>query len=784
MDFWGEPLHCDQPIGLKRRVFVERWEVIGTSIPRTDAIEKVVGRALYATDLKIQGMLHGKILRSPLPHAKILNVDTSRAQRLPGVKAIVTGKDLNARYGTCIQDQPYYCFDKVRYIGDPVAGVAAINLDIAEEALELITVDYEELPPVFDPLTAMEPDAPLIHESLGSYWHGPHYFPLPGTNICNHFKLRKGDIEKGFQESDFVSEDTFRTPMVQHCHLEPHASIAQVDPSGQITIWTTTQHPYSCRRELARSLGIPMNRVRVIVTHVGGGFGGKVYLKVEPLCVALAMKIKNNKPVKIVLTREEEFFATSIVRHPSVVRIKTGVKKDGTLAARKVNLVMDTGAYADAGPPITRNAGFSCNGPYKIPNIWVDSYCVYTNKTIAGALRGFGIPQIMWAIDSQMDMLAKGIGMDPVEFRLRNALEEGSISATGQILHSVGIKECIRKAAEAIEWGKRGGKNRGKGIGVMHKMTMTPSSSSAFVKLNDDGTVEVLSSTVEMGQGSNTVLAQIVAEELGLNVKDVKVVSPDTDVTPFDHGTSSSRSTFHMGNAVKGAAADAKKQLFDIAATELEANPEDLEVKNGFIFVRGSPERGISVSKVAMGGSYLGRGKPIMGRGTFNVPDATILDRETGQGANPAIFWMYAAQAAEVEVDRETGKVAVLRIASAHDIGRAINPAACEQQIEGALATGIGTTLMEEIKLDGGKTLNPNFVDYKMPTSLDMPEMIPILVEAPHERGPYGAKGLGEPALAPTAPAIANAIYDAVGVRIKDLPITPDKVMRALKEKG
>jgi len=762
----------------------EERKFIGASVLRVDAIEKVAGKALYATDLKLGGMLYGKVLRSPLPHAKILNVDTNRAERLPGVKVVVTGRDLMVRYGTCIQDQPYYCFDKARYIGDPIAGVAATDEDIAEEALELIKVDYEELPPVFDPLQAMELDAPLIHENLGNYWCGPHYFPVPGTNICNHFKLRRGNIEEGFRQSDFISEDTFNTPMVQHCHLEPHASIAQVSPSGQITIWTNTQHPYSCRRELARSLGIPMNRIRVIITCVGGGFGGKVYLKVEPLCMVLAIKEKNHRPVKIVLTREEEFYATSIVRHPSVVRIKTGVKKDGTLMARQVNLVMDTGAYADAGPPITRNAGFSCNGPYQLPHLWVDSYCVYTNKTIAGAFRGFGIPQIMWAIDSQMDILAEGIGMDPVEFRLKNALEEGSISATGQILHSVGIKECIQKAAEAIAWGKKTGRNRGKGIGVMHKMTMTPSSSSAFVKLNEDGTVEVLSSTVDMGQGSDTVLAQIAAEELGVDLKSVKVVSSDTDVTPFDHGTSSSRSTFHMGNAVKHAAADAKKQLLEAAAEELEANAEDLETRDGFIFVKGSLEKNVPIPKVAMGGSYLGKGKPIIGRGTFNVPDATALDRETGQGENPAVFWMYAAQAAEVEVDEETGKVKVLKIVSAHDVGKAINPSACEQQIEGALATGVGTTLMEEVKIELGKTLNPNFVDYKVPTSLDMPEMVPILVEATHARGPYGAKGLGEPALAPTAPAIANAIYDAVGVRIKELPITPDKVLKALKDKG
>ena len=317
----------------------------------------------------------------------------------------------------------------------------------------------------------------------------------------------------------------------------------------------------------------------------------------------------------------------------------------------------------------------------------------------------------------------------------------------------------------------------------MHKMTMTPAASSAFIKLNEDGTGRVQASTVDMGQGSRTVLAQIAAEELGLKIEDVRVVSPDTDLTPYDHGTSSSRSTFHMGNAVKAAAADAKQQLLEIAADLLEANPSDLEVHEGVIRVKGSPDRNLSVKDVPKGGSYLGRGKPILGRGTFTVPDATPLDRETGQGANPAVFWMYAAQAAEVEVDEETGKVKVLRVVSAHDVGKAINPQACEQQIEGALGIGIGATLMEEIKCDRGKTLSTNFVEYKIPTALNMPEMIPIMVETMHDRGPYGAKGLGEPALTPTAPAIANAIYDAVGVRIKELPITPDKVLKALKEK-
>lgn len=757
--------------------------IIGYNVPRVDAVEKVTGRAVYGPDLKVAGMLYGKVLRSSLPHARILNVDTSKAESLPGVKAVVTGKDFIGRYGLIVQDQPCYCFDKVRYIGDPVAGVAAVDLDTAEEALELIKVDYEELDPVFDPREAMKPGAPLVHEDLGSYWHGPVFFPVAGTNICNHFKLRRGYVDEGFQQSDFIAEDTFTTPMIQHCHLEPHVSMVKLEPSGIVTIWSSTQHPYAVRREVARFLNLPINRVRVIVTCLGGGFGGKVMLKVEPLSLVLAMKVRNFRPVKITLTREEEFYATSVVRHPSLTTIKAGVRKDGTLMSLKTEMVLDTGAYADAGPVVSRSAGMSLTGPYKIPHVWGDVYCVYTNSPIAGAFRGFGVPQLLWAMESIMDMLAEGIGMDPVEFRLKNALEEGDTSATGQIMHSVGIKECIRKAAEEIEWGKKPGKYRGKGMGTLYKMTQTPSSSSAFVKLSEDGSVEVLSSTVDMGQGSNTILAQIVAEELGADIKKVRIISPDTDVTPFDHGTASSRSTFHMGNAVKEAAADARRQLFEVAADQLEVKPEDLEARGGFLLVKGSTGKGTPLSAIRMGITY-GKGKPIIGRGTFSVPEATPLDRETGQGAYPSAFWLYGAQAAEVEVDPLTGKVEVLKLAAAHDLGRVINPLNCEQQIEGAAVTGVGIALLEELIMQEGKPVNTNFRDYRIPTAMDAPEVASIFVEAAHKDGPFGAKGVGEPALAPTAPAIGNAIYRAIGVRIKDLPITPEKILKALKEKG
>lgn len=761
---------------------MESNEMVGASIPRIDAADKVTGRAVYGTDLKLPGMLYAKVLRSPLPHARILNVDTSRAERLSGVRAVAIGRDLRVRYGVVIQDQSPYAFDKVRYIGDPVAGVAAVDPDTAEEASQLIRVDYEEMPAVFDPLEALGSGSPLVHEDLGAYWASPIVFPSPGTNICNHFKIRTGDVEEGFRRSDFLTENTFTTPMIQHCHLEPHVAVAKWDPSGQVTIWSSTQHPYTVRREVARFLNLPINRVRVIVTSVGGGFGGKVLVKVEPLCLVLAMKVKNSRPVKITLTREEEFFACS-VRHATISTIQAGVRKDGSLTALKTRMVFDTGAYADAGPVVARSSGMAITGPYKIPNVWGDSICVYTNKAVAGAFRGFGVPQLSWALDSTMDILAEGIGMDPVEFRLKNALQEGDVSVTGQVLHSVGIKECIQKAAKEIEWKKERKKYRGIGLGTLYKMTQTPSSSAALIKVSEDGSVEVLTSTVDIGQGSSTILAQIAAQELGVDVRNVRVVSPDTHLTPYDHGTASSRSTFHMGNAVKQAAADARRQLFEVAAEQLEVRPENLESRGGVLYIKGSKGPGTPLSAIRMGVTY-GKGRPITGRGAFSVPDATLLDQETGQGSLPSIFWLYGAQAVELEVDPETGKVEVLKVVAAHDLGRVINPLNCEQQVEGAVVTGVGIALLEELVLQNGKPVNRNFRDYRIPTSMDSPEVTPIFVEATHKEGPFGAKGVGEPALGPTAPAIGNALYKAIGVRIKDLPITPEKILRALKQKS
>ncbi len=765
-----------------------KLEAIGRSPIRLDAREKVTGRTLYAVDMKRAGMLHAKVLRSPHPHARILRIDAGKARRMPGVSAVVTGEDFPGMVGVTVQDQKFLARDKVRFVGDAVAAVAAVDSETAEECLALIQVEYEPLPALLDPLEAMKTQEVLVHENLSQYATAPGIFPLPGTNICNHFKLRKGVVERGFQESELILEDTYTSHRVQHAHLEPHAAIAQVDPSGRILIWTNTQTPYFTRKAMAKGLNLPLNQVRVICTPLGGGFGGKSYLKAEPICVALALKTRG-RPVKLVYTREEEF-GVAPVRHPTIIRCKTGMKKDGTWVAQEAELIFDTGAYADIGPRVCRNAGFSAAGPYKIPHVHIDSYCVYTNNPVGGAFRGFGIPQMTWALESHLDRMAEKLGIDPLELRLKNAVEEGSLSATGQVLHSVGLKETLRQAAEKIEWGKGSAPYRGKGIACMHKSTVTPSSSSAFVKLNEDASATVLCSAVEMGQGASTALAQIASEELGLPVEKISVVPPDTDVTPYDMASVSSRSTFFAGNAVRRAAADAREQLLQIAADILEANPKDLVIQGARVMVRGVPEKAIPLTDLPLGEAfYVGvkggraRGRPVLGRGVFTVEDATPLDRETGQGKNPSAFWMYATQAAEVEVDPRSGRVKILRISSAHDVGKPIHPDAIEGQIQGALVMGVGTALFEEMELENGKVKNPNFSEYKLPSALDAPEMIAIIVEEPHSQGPFGAKGLGEPALAPTAAAIANAIYAAVGVRIKDLPITPEKILEGLRRK-
>jgi carbon-monoxide dehydrogenase large subunit len=619
----------------------------------------------------------------------------------------------------------------------------------------------------------------LIHERLGEYEHLPILYPVGGTNICNHFKIRKGDINQGFKGAFRVYENKFNTQMVHHCYLEPHVVIAAIDISGNIVVYGSFQSPFISREQLAQVFQIPVSKIRIIVPAVGGGFGGKCTIKLEPIVVSLALKAR--KPVKITMSREEEFVG-STVRHPTTSYVKTGVTRDGRLLAVKEKIIWDTGAYADDGPPVASFSGCGAIGPYQIPNVWIDSCCVYTNHPVAGAFRGFGIPQVTWAMESQLDIIAEDLEIDPLEIRLKNAVEEGSISATGEVLHSVGIKESLRQVGKAVDWGKKRPSGRGVGIACMHKFA-APLETSIMIRINDDGIADIFKGATELGQGVNTILSQIAAEVLGTSVDQVSVAIPDTEFTPYDWSTVASRSTFFSGNATKHAAEDAKRQLLSVAAEMLRVSPHDLACRGGRVFVVNEPEKGASFQSIACY-SRASQNGPIIGKAGFGLKDISLLDPDSGQGNRPFAFWMYATQGAEVEVDRETGEVKLLKLVAAHDVGKALNPMTCEQQIEGALVMGIGTALYEELALDSGRALNASFADYKIPRAKNVPELVLIIVEAPHKEGPFGAKGLGEPGLAPTAAAISNAIYDAIGIRIKDLPITPEKIVKALKEKA
>jgi len=765
---------------------------IGKTFRRLDYETKVTGRAQYLADMSVSGMLHGKILRSPYPHARITRIDATKAAKVPGVMAVLTRDDIlhdegiEPFYGPVFKDQTIVATEKVRHVGDPVAAVAALTSDAAEAALKLIEVDYEELPAVLNIDDALKSGAMLVHDSVKLPASGfadlAELKPIDGTNLCTHFKLNRGDIDKGFAEADHVFEDIFTLPATQHSFLETHACIASVEPGGRITVWATTQNPFVVRTQLANIFKVPVAKVRVIVPYLGGGYGGKVYPKVEPITVALSQKA--GRPVRLVLSREEVFY--TITKHAAVIRMKTGVKNDGSLIARECEIHLDTGAYAEIGPRVARKSGYTAAGPYKIPNLKIDSYSVYTNKPPAGAFRGFGVSQSAWAVESQMDIIAAALKIDPVELRKQNGYNEGDKFVTEETLRAVGLKECIDQVAKSIGWDSKKFKapivqssmpeniRRGKGLACMIKATITPSISCAVVKLNEDASLSIYSGTVEMGQGSETVLAQIAGKELGIPMPTIQVVGVDTDVVPYDLTTSSSRSTFHMGKAVQLAAQDIKRQLQQIVASEYGV-PEDK-----IIFAEGKirlPESQLDYAEV-MFKRFGMQGGTLVGEGQVK----TATKDEFGEKSTSA-FWFLAAGAAEVEVDIDTGKFKLLKYASAVDVGKALNPLGCRQQLVGAAITGMGQAMFEEIAYDNGQLINPNLVDYVLPSLGDMPPMIDsIAVEVPDRNGPFGAKGIGESALIPVAPAIANAIFDAVGVRIKDLPIKAEKIFLALAE--
>ena len=748
-----------------------------------DALERVTGRISYTINRELPNMLHARVLRSTAPHARIARVDVARAREVPGVHLVLTGEDVRQRsdvspyFGPVFRDQPVLAIGKVRFTGDPVAAVVADDLDAAQEALDLIDVEYEHLPAVFDPLEALAPGAPLVHDSppqTGATFADLIIHTEGASNICNHFKLRKGDVEQGFAACDVVYEDTFTSPAVQHVPLETHACIANIE-DGRLTVWSTTQTPHIVRAQLAEMFNprLPLSAVRVIVPTLGGAYGAKCYPKIEPLTAILALCAR--RPVRLHLTREEEF--VTVTKHAVVIRMKTGLTRDGKILARKTACYFNTGAYADIGPRLIKNGGYATGGPHAIPNVWVDSYAVYTNLPPAGAYRGYGVSQAAWAYDTQLDMIAARMGMDPYQLRLKNLLKDGDTFATGETVQDCHYGELLTRAAEAIDWQpdaqpeRTGNKVRAKGLSCIIKSTVTPSTSTAAVKLNDDGSLNVLTSSVEMGQGLKTALAVLAAEKLDIPIERVRVSDVDTDVTPYDQQTSASRSTHAMGSAVMAAMDDVREQLRALAAQELEVAPEDVEFRDGRVSVVGSPDRSLPYGQLI---SRARRGN-LLGQGTFASSGG--LDPETGQGIG-SVHWHQGAGAAEVEVDLETGRVEVLRYHGAAYAGRVINPVQAELQTEGSIAFGVGHALFEEMVFDGGQLQNGNLGDYMVASMKDLPDVGVTTVEDLEENDIHG---LGETSLPPVMPAIGNAVYRATGVRIQDLPITPEKVLRGLR---
>ncbi len=738
---------------------------IGRSVPMQDAEARVRGAIAYLADLRLPGMLTAKVARSPFPHARIRRLDPRPALRIPGVVAVLTAEDLDRPgaprlfYGVDRKDQPIVARDRVRYVGEPIAVIAAETPEAAEEGMQAIEVEYEELPAVFDPLAAAQPGAPQVHEDC------------PG-NIFLHTRLRHGDLEAGFAAADLIVEETYTTPPACHAALEPHGVIAQWE-DGRLTVWSATQAPFVVQETLAELFGLPREAVRVIVPPLGGGYGGKGYVRLEPMVAALAWKA-NGRPVRLILERSEEF--VTLTRHAACIRIRTGVRRDGVLTVRQVEVYWGAGAYADITPRLLRSAGLvRVVGPYRIPAVHVDAYGVYTNLPPAGPFRGTMSFEGAWAYESHMDTIARQLGMDPLELRRRNLLRPGDRFCTGEVIEEAFFLECLEAVARRLGWDQpyekgEGVRRRGRGLAVMMKSTLPRSRSECRLVLRADGVLELHTGTVEMGQGAHTALAQIAAAETGIPLEQVRVIGPDTARVPYDATTSASRSTSMMGAAIREAAARLKEELRRRAAPILEASPEELILQGERVARLGQLEVQIAWREILRRHGL----EALEAHGVFETQGG--LDPETGQGvASP--HWHQGAGACEVEVDIETGEVRILRYCAAAYAGRVVNPALAALQNEGNVVFGLGQARMEQILFDQGQPVNANMSDYLIPSLRDLPEVLEsVLLESPEG----SIHGLGEMTLPPVAPAIANAIFDAVGVRVHDLPITPEKIWRAL----
>lgn len=739
-----------------------KYSVIGKSIKRLDGDDKVTGRALFADDKVEKDMLYGKILYSPVAHARIARIDTSKAEALPGVRAVATAQDCPSEpYGWLVADERIFAVGKVFFKGDRVAAVAADTEAIAEQALELIQVEYEELPAVFDPEEALKPDAPILHENLAQY--GGMLPPETRKGNANMaFAMNVGDVDKAFKESDLVVEGVYTTPIVHQGYLEPHSAIARVDDDGKVIIWTTTQATFILRMLLSQALNLPEEKIEIIPSIIGAGFGGKFPPLISHVATILARKAR--RPVKITISREEEF-VSSTPRSSAKIYLKTGAKKDGTILAREARVIYDSGGYAGMTPLTAQGSTSSACGPYHIESSRLEGYSVYVNGPNCGAYRAPGFPQVTFAVESQMEEIAGKLGIDSVELRRKNAIRDGDKTFAGEKLGKSSLPRLLDAAAEGIGWGRPSGKNRGKGIACGQWNTMAMPS-GAEVTLREDGTVLVTTGVVDL-TGAPTVLAQVAAEELGIPFEWVSFRTETPHKVPMVPPSGGSMIAFNMSNAIKAACDSIKTQLFDLASRELDVSPQELSLEGGQVIVSGDPKKGVPLRDLVArhrretGKALTGKSENLMCKNTITL----------------------VTQAAEVEVDPETGEVTLLNLVAAQDVGLAFNPLMVEGQIQGGAVQGVGFGLMEEMKLDHGRVINPNFTDYKMPTALDLPNIDPVIIEEPSASNPYGARGVGEPPHVPTAAAIANAIYNAVGVQVHSLPITPEKILAAMKAK-
>ncbi|UCB48171.1 MAG: xanthine dehydrogenase family protein [Deltaproteobacteria bacterium] len=758
--------------------------VAGQSATRTDAHQKATGKLMFGADYSKEGFLHGKILRSPHPHALIKSIDMDKAKNLPGVVAVLEAKDVPGRngFGAIIPDQPVICGDKVRFVGDGVALVAAETEEIAERALELIHVEYEPLPAIFDPRDALKEDAPKIHDK---------------GNLLSYNKLRKGDVDKGFADAEVILERTYQVPFLEHAYMEPDVTMAIPQSDGTMLVEGPMQAPFTVRRNINAVLGVPVNKVRVRQIPMGGGFGGKEDSPIDIGCRAAVLAYHTGRPVRMILDREEVTLQTC-KRHPMIMEVKIGAKRDGRIVAFEGVIYDEQGAYASLGPILPPAGGSHIHamvmmpGPYEIPHVKVDAYLCYTNHPYGGAMRGFGAPQVHIAHEQMIDELAQELGINPIDVRRKNAFKLGSVTATGQVLdQSVGLRDTLEACAKAFDWDRRyketgyvderRTKRRGVGIGMGWYRTSIGTSGDACganVHVHEDGSVLLFTGITEMGQGAFTVLPQICAEELGIRLEDVRLVQPDTDMVPESGPTVGSRSTTLMGNAIILAARQVKQSILEMASEMLLVPLERLEARDRRIYDRENPNKTILFKEAAA--RCMATGKRLIGQGWWAPPPAT-LDPETGQG-DPYFVYTYSTHMVEVIVDVETGEVDVTDFVAAFDVGKAINPKALEGQIEGGVAMGLGYALMEEVALKEGHIQNLHLGDYLIPTSLDVPDIKPIVLEVENKYGPYGAKGIGEMPNIPATPAILNAIANACGGRVRSLPADPERVFWAIKE--